>query len=205
MTLPKSCLTRFVQSAWDAIMAPSNFTSSNVGYCRHWPLQLSKLPYRRCRAGRKVQQHRQRKVFPISVANSRVYNKILHFQVQESERSHVQIHHKSPILDPLNLVPIVCTCEPEQQQPTTQFNSKLALWNCRSIISKASGICDAVLSEKLDILVLTETWLNSDTQDKPVIADITNNLPDHNFILVLRYRDMVVVAELVLCSVKDTT
>ena len=117
----------------------------------------------------------------------------------------MQIHHKSPIHDPLNLVPIVCTCEPEQQQPTTQFNSQLALWNCRSIISKASGICDAVLSEKLDILVLTEMWLNGDTRDKLVIADITNNLPDHNFILVPRYRDMVMVAELVLCSVKDTT
>jgi len=116
MTLPKSCLTRFVQSAWNAIMAPSNFTSTNVGYCRHWPLQLSKLLYRRCRAGRLVQQRRQRKVFPISVTNSRVYNKILHFQVQESEQSRMQIHHKSPIRDRPNFVPIVCTCEPEQQQ-----------------------------------------------------------------------------------------
>ena len=98
----------------------------------------------------------------------------------------MQIHHKSPIRDRPNLVPIVCTCEAEQQ-PITQLNSKLALWNCRSIISKASCICDAVLSEKLDILVLTETWLNGDTRDKPVIADITNNLPDHNFIHVPRY------------------
>ena len=97
----------------------------------------------------------------------------------------MQIHHKSPIRDRPNLVPIVCTCEPEQQ-PITQFNSKLALWNCRSIISKASGICDAVSSEKLDNLVLTETWLNGDTRDKPVIADITNNL-NHNFIHVPRY------------------
>ena len=98
----------------------------------------------------------------------------------------MQIHHKSLIRDRPNLVPIVCTCEAEQQ-PITQFNSKLALRNCRFIKSKTSGICDAVLSEKLDIIVLTETWLNGDTRDNPVIADITKNLPDHKFIHVPRY------------------
>ena len=36
-------------------------------------------------------------------------------------------------------------------------------------------------------ILLTETWLNGDTRDKPVIAAITNNLPDHNFIHVPRY------------------
>ena len=103
----------------------------------------------------------------------------------------MQIHHKSPIRDRPNLVPIVCPCEAEQQ-PITQFNSKLALWNCRSIKSKTSGICDAVLSEKLDI-VLTETrwmaipgivlsWLIL-----PTISVITNSF---------MCRDMVVVAEL---------
>ena len=130
------------------------------------------------------------RVFQIPVVNSRIHDYILKIQVQDSEptlsSSNMQIYHKSSIRDRPNLVLIACNRD-VKQYPTTQFNSKLALWNCRSIRSKTSSICDAVLSEKLDIIVLTETWLNGDTRDNPVIADITNNLPDHKFLHIPRY------------------
>ena len=41
-------------------------------------------------------------------------------------------------------------------------DSKIAVWNARSVSSKSTSICDFVLLKKLDILVLNETWLKND-------------------------------------------
>ena len=47
--------------------------------------------------------------------------------------------------------------------------SKLALWNCRSIKNKIASICDCIINDKLDILVLTETWLCDNARDSAIL------------------------------------
>lgn len=49
-------------------------------------------------------------------------------------------------------------------------SSKFALGNCRSLRNKIPYICDCVLSEKLDIFVLTESWLNGNARDTTTLA-----------------------------------
>ena len=61
-------------------------------------------------------------------------------------------------------------------------NSRAALWNARSMINKTADICDLVISENLDLLTITEAWLECDVRDNPAIADINNTLPDFNVI-----------------------
>jgi hypothetical protein len=51
-------------------------------------------------------------------------------------------------------------------------NIIVGLFNVRSSVRKALDICDLVEEKSLDILVLTETWLQ-ETGDEPVIAELT--------------------------------
>lgn len=62
------------------------------------------------------------------------------------------------------------------------LHCKLAVWNVRSLGNKSSVIADLVLSKNLDILILTETWLNGDNTDDLKINDLLNTLCDHEFI-----------------------
>jgi len=39
------------------------------------------------------------------------------------------------------------------------------LWNARSIRNKTTALCDFVVSNQLDIMVLTERWLKGDDSD----------------------------------------
>ena len=59
---------------------------------------------------------------------------------------------------------------------------KFGLWNARSMQAKTSMICDFIISMKLEVLALTETWLSGDDRDNCAIADIVATLPTHNFI-----------------------
>lgn len=43
--------------------------------------------------------------------------------------------------------------------------------NCRSVKNKALSVCDSILSNKVDIFALTETWLGSSV-DKSVISEL---------------------------------
>jgi hypothetical protein len=52
--------------------------------------------------------------------------------------------------------------------------SKFALWNAWSIKSKTCMIADLVISNRIDILAITETWLNGDHRDDHSIADLTS-------------------------------
>ena len=56
--------------------------------------------------------------------------------------------------------------------------SKLALWNCRSIKNKITSICDCNINDKLDILVLTETWLCNNARDSAILDYY---LPNYQF------------------------
>ena len=46
--------------------------------------------------------------------------------------------------------------------------SKLALWNCCSVKNKIASICDCIINDKLDIFVLTETWLCDNARDSAI-------------------------------------
>lgn len=67
----------------------------------------------------------------------------------------------------------------QNQASSSNVDSHLALWNARSLSKKSTAVCDTVLSENIDIMLITESWLKDDVRDSPIIADITNSLPDH--------------------------
>ena len=43
--------------------------------------------------------------------------------------------------------------------------------------NKTTHVCDLVISERLDILAITEAWLTDDYRDNHVLADIKTTLP----------------------------
>ena len=47
------------------------------------------------------------------------------------------------------------------QEETTANKIRLALWNAQSLQKKSASVCDIMLSNKLDIFAVTETWLAS--------------------------------------------
>lgn len=53
---------------------------------------------------------------------------------------------------------------------------KFGLWNARSIKNKTTSLSDFVISNQLDIMALTETWLCGDDRDARTIADLSNTL-----------------------------
>ena len=59
---------------------------------------------------------------------------------------------------------------------------RLATWNIRSLIKKAAPICDLVISKRIDILALTETWLSADYNTDSTLAGVLNTLQDFDFL-----------------------
>ena len=49
-------------------------------------------------------------------------------------------------------------CTPASYSPKAAF----ALWNARSINNKITTLCDFIITNRVDIMVITETWLNGD-------------------------------------------
>ena len=47
------------------------------------------------------------------------------------------------------------------QEETTANKIRLVLWNAQSLQKKSASVCDIMLSNKLDIFAVTETWLAS--------------------------------------------
>ena len=45
-------------------------------------------------------------------------------------------------------------------------------------MKKTTDLCDCVISNKLDVLAITESWLNGDTRDDRALADLQSTLPD---------------------------
>jgi len=66
-----------------------------------------------------------------------------------------------------------------QQQPRNSLSTKFGLLNIRSMKNKTTQICDLIISNRLDILALTETWLNGTDMDNRCFADINNTLPNY--------------------------
>jgi exonuclease III len=61
--------------------------------------------------------------------------------------------------------------------------ARYAIWNARSMRKRAKSatIIDFVISNQLDILAITETWLTGDDRDNHLLSDLRNALPDHCF------------------------
>ena len=58
---------------------------------------------------------------------------------------------------------LVAGVEPNPGPPTTTVS--LGLLNARSVVSKAALVHDVISDHRLDILMLTETWMTSDAPD----------------------------------------
>ena len=74
-------------------------------------------------------------------------------------------------------IPLTRTIIPKHKRCT-----KFAVLNARSIVRKSTLLCDIIISEKLDILAITETWLNGSDLDSHCLTDIRNTLPNYNFL-----------------------
>ncbi len=58
------------------------------------------------------------------------------------------------------------------------IRARFSHWNARSISKKTASICDFVISNKLDVLAITDSWLNGDSRDDHALADLQSTLPD---------------------------
>lgn len=61
-------------------------------------------------------------------------------------------------------------------QNTFASNLQFGLWNGQSIREKTASVCDLVISTKLDILAITESWLRGNNADNCIAADIEETL-----------------------------
>lgn len=57
--------------------------------------------------------------------------------------------------------------------------SKFALWNARSIRSKTSILAEFVISNQIEMMAVTESWLFGDHRVDIAIADLTSSLVIH--------------------------
>ena len=71
-------------------------------------------------------------------------------------------------------------CPISHQSYSAQINCRFAVWNAARMNKKncTTSIIDFIVSNKLDILAITETWLKGGKQDDCVLADIQNALPN---------------------------
>lgn len=66
-----------------------------------------------------------------------------------------------------------------QIKPSSSNEAKkinFGLWNAQSMCNKPSEICDLVMSKHIDILAITETWLNGTCRDNRTLAEISQTL-----------------------------
>ncbi len=101
-------------------------------------------------------------------------NKARNIDISSTNR---QIHQKARTVNLCNLQGV-----PKQnlRSPSTRY----AVWNARSMKApaKAPSIIDFVISNKLDILAIVESWLKTDhAKTKRLLSDLEKALPDHEF------------------------
>ena len=56
---------------------------------------------------------------------------------------------------------------------------RIGHWNSRSMKTKVVYVCDLIVQNQLDVLVITESWLTGDNYDNLVIGDINTTLPNY--------------------------
>ena len=91
----------------------------------------------------------------------------------------VQIeHNQRPSITQVEVMGTNVSC---RKQQIAVPKIKVGTWNARSMTNKVTSICDLIISEALDILVVTESWMRGNTLDDSVIADLSATLPDFNY------------------------
>ena len=73
---------------------------------------------------------------------------------------------------------IVIPCQPQRKSSNRSPRLHLAHWNIRSLNKKAVPVCDLIISERIDILAITETWLPAEYKSDTTLAEIGNTLKD---------------------------
>lgn len=63
------------------------------------------------------------------------------------------------------------------QEETTSNKIKLGFWNAQSLQKKSVSVWDIILSNKVDIFAVSETWLASNGNNTS-LAEILNSLTD---------------------------
>lgn len=107
-----------------------------------------KKPPRGTRAGKKVRRHHevnQYKPIPVLVSSRSISN-----------------NYKQAGVTMNNLIKI----------PVYDSTTKLSLINCQSVRNKTTTIMDHLISNNIDIALLTETWLAAGNLDMPVIGQL---------------------------------
>ena len=69
----------------------------------------------------------------------------------------------------------------KKNQLNNREKLRFSNWNAQSVNKKSASICDFVISKRLDLLALTETWLSSRYTEHLSVAEITNTLQDYFF------------------------
>lgn len=135
------------------------FSTLSYLYVHHKISQgiTSRLRYRGNRAGKRVQERRQLRKLNIQTVISHHRRRP---QKQFRTANCANLSYLKPI----------------QQSNPGCHKIQFAVWNGQSINNKASIICDIILSNHLDMLAVTETWLCSGVNTS--IADILNSLHD---------------------------
>ena len=77
---------------------------------------------------------------------------------------------------------VALSLETQQHQATTP-KVQFSMWNARSVTRKSVLLCDIIQSNKLNILAVTETWINSDINNSQ-IPELLNNLQDFKILQV---------------------
>ena len=73
-----------------------------------------------------------------------------------------------------NLVRVPCVSKTSNSHLKCNF----VVWNAQSINNKTTLICDYIMSNHVDIMAISESWLYGDDRDKKTIADVKNMLPE---------------------------
>ena len=129
-------------------------------------LNIARKTIRGCRAGR----NKQRSIAVQITDRPRISRS----EINTSAAKCALVNHKRS--NP-NLIRI----KSQSNGPKHQ-NCKIATWNARSMTKKTAAISDFVISNDIDILAITESWLTGDHRDSHKIADLKNTLTDYDFI-----------------------
>ena len=129
-------------------------------------LQIAKTTKRGCRGGKR----KERLNVHISSRKSikRANNNL--------EKSKVNHHN-------LQRAPLISTYKPKQQQ---HLRTKVACWNARSMMNKTTHVCELIISERLDVLAVTESWEKGDRRDEHTKASIKVTLPGYEIYSIPR-------------------
>ena len=102
-----------------------------------------------------------------------------HIDVTSIELSRQRYLHRESIPKTRNYNNLLSVSRfiPDRYKPS---NMRFALWNARSIKNKTASLCDYILTRQLDVMALTETWLNGDDRDSHTLADISRTLGHYN-------------------------